>query len=353
MPSGPPPANPRSARLTAASPEATPSLATASGNGAGLSAHCWPSATPAAAPTISNATQTGPSGGVGTAARIGSAGMSPPNTVNALNVANPMCALEPTAIAAAPTTTLGRYSKDSSPRLSCPKNESVMPNSSCIVPQCTTNEAATTTHDNASRVTTPITAGRTVSTSQAGNPNLASARGANRGPTPISTPRPCTASTPQNAPSALGVWRTVITDAASCTTANDTAAMSSGPPSAEATIQRMTNHEPRGGVICAVVRAVAQTIAAAGTSGSTPNCWPAIDTGTRCTASHMLATAPSVPVRSLLATTNWTSVIAAMMASATREGPNATRARSRDCGVPEEGEVPVGVLSLSAKARGQ
>ena len=57
---------------------------------------------------ISNATQTGPSGGVGAAARIGRAGMSPPKTVNALNVANPMCALDPTAMAAAPITTLGR-----------------------------------------------------------------------------------------------------------------------------------------------------------------------------------------------------------------------------------------------------
>ena len=57
---------------------------------------------------MSNATQIGPSGGVGTAARIGSAGMSPPKTVNELNVAKPIWALEPTATAAAPSTTLGR-----------------------------------------------------------------------------------------------------------------------------------------------------------------------------------------------------------------------------------------------------
>ena len=56
---------------------------------------------------ISNATNTGPSGGVGTAARMGSAGMSPPNTVKELKVANPMWALEPTATAEAPTITLG------------------------------------------------------------------------------------------------------------------------------------------------------------------------------------------------------------------------------------------------------
>ena len=33
--------------------------------------------------------------------------MSPPNTVNALNVAKPMCALEPTATAAAPSARWG------------------------------------------------------------------------------------------------------------------------------------------------------------------------------------------------------------------------------------------------------
>ena len=94
--------------MAAASRAARASLANAARRGSGLRAHCCPIATPAAAPMISSATHTGPSGGVGAAARIGSAGMSPPNTVNALKVANPMCALEPTAIAAAPTTTLGR-----------------------------------------------------------------------------------------------------------------------------------------------------------------------------------------------------------------------------------------------------
>ena len=38
---------------------------------------------------MSRATHTGPSGGLGAAARIGSAGMSPPKTVNELNVAKP------------------------------------------------------------------------------------------------------------------------------------------------------------------------------------------------------------------------------------------------------------------------
>jgi len=61
-----------------------------------------------AAAMIINATHTGPSGGVGTAASTGSAGTSPPNTVNALKVARPTWALEPTATAAAPSATLGR-----------------------------------------------------------------------------------------------------------------------------------------------------------------------------------------------------------------------------------------------------
>ncbi|MCV7081664.1 hypothetical protein H7H37_10695 [Mycolicibacterium insubricum] len=56
---------------------------------------------------ISQATHTGPSGGVGAAARIGNAGTSPPITVNAENTVNPMCTLEPTAMAHMPTITLG------------------------------------------------------------------------------------------------------------------------------------------------------------------------------------------------------------------------------------------------------
>lgn len=72
---------------------------------------------------------------------------------------------------------------------------------------------------------------------------------------------------------AFGVCSTVMTDAASSTTASDTAVSNTGPPTADATIQRSTNHEPFGGVICAVPRAVAQTSSAGGTSGSTPNCW--------------------------------------------------------------------------------
>ena len=82
-------------------------MPSAGSSGSGRRAHCWPTATADAAATISSATQTGPSGGVGTAASTGSAGMSPPNTVNELNVASPTCALDPTATAAVPTMTFG------------------------------------------------------------------------------------------------------------------------------------------------------------------------------------------------------------------------------------------------------
>ncbi len=147
-----------------------------------------------------------------------------------------------------------------------------MPNNSCMVRQCTTSDAASTAQDNASSVAAPTSAGRTASVSQPGRPSVGSSRARTREPTPISAPRPWTASTPAKAPNALGVCKSVITDAASWTTASESAARNSGPPSAAATIQRMTNHEPRGGVIAAVPRAVAQTIRAAGTSGSTPIC---------------------------------------------------------------------------------
>ncbi len=113
--------------ISAASAAATTSLPIAGSRGSGRRAACWPNATPDTAPTINSATQTGPSGGVGTAASTGSAGISPPKTVNELNVANPMCALDPTATAAVPTSTLGMYRIDNSVRLNCPNAESVIP----------------------------------------------------------------------------------------------------------------------------------------------------------------------------------------------------------------------------------
>ena len=144
-------------------------------SGSGRRAHCWPSATAAAAPMISSATQTGPSGGVGAAARIGSAGMSPPNTVNELNVANPTWALEPTAIADVPTITFGAYRTDSTVRLNCPNSESVIANRSCIVDQCTTSDAAVAAADSPVSASTPATAARTASGSHPGSGVPASA----------------------------------------------------------------------------------------------------------------------------------------------------------------------------------
>ena len=64
--------------------------------------------------------------------------------------------------------------------------------------------------------------------------------------------------------------------------ANATAAISSGPPSADPTTQRMTNHEVRaaGIGVAAVVRAVPHTINSTGSSGITPSSRPAIEIGT-------------------------------------------------------------------------
>ncbi|SKV98199.1 Uncharacterised protein [Mycobacteroides abscessus subsp. massiliense] len=56
---------------------------------------------------IIRATHAGPRGGVGTAARIGTAGSCPPKTANALKAAVPTFALDPTASAQAPRMTLG------------------------------------------------------------------------------------------------------------------------------------------------------------------------------------------------------------------------------------------------------
>ena len=271
---------------------------------------------------------------MGAAARMGNAGMSPPNTVKALNVANPICALEPTATAAAPSTTLGRYSSDSRVRLSCPNNEPVMPYRSCMVPQCTISDPATTAQDRASSAATPNIAGRTASRTQRGAPRVAFIRGPAADQTPITAPRPCTRATDANARSAFGVCNSVMTDAASWMIASATAARNSGPPTAEAMIHRIRNQDPRAGVTWPVVRAVAHTINPIGSRGRAPSCWPAIEIGTPCMANHRLATAPAVPVRSLLATTNWVKVIAAMTTTATSDGPNAARTKSRDCAGP-------------------
>ena len=120
-------------------------------------------------------------------------------------------------------------------------------------------------------------------------------------------------------------------------TAKAIAAISNGPPTADATIHRMTNHDAVTGVACAVVRAVPHTISSTGSSGITPSSRPPMEIGTWCTPSHMLAIAPSVPVMSLLAMTSCSSVTAAMTINATTAGPNATRSRSRACRAPAAG----------------
>ena len=127
LPSRPLPAYASNDIASAPATDATSSLASAGAIGSGRRAHCCPTATPDDAPMMSRATHTGPSGGVGTAASTGRAGMSPPNTVKELNVANPTWALDPTATAAVPAMTLGAYSADSTVRLNWPNIESVIP----------------------------------------------------------------------------------------------------------------------------------------------------------------------------------------------------------------------------------
>ena len=152
--------------------------------------------------------------------------------------------------------------------------------SSCIVDQWTTSDNAVTTPDNPTSASTPAIAGLPASATHLGSPDAVTSRLPARDPTPIAAPIACTASTPENARSALGVCSSVSTDEASWMTASEMAAISSGPPSADATIHRMTNQDPRGGVAAAVVRAVPHTIASTGSSGITPSSRPPIDTGT-------------------------------------------------------------------------
>src|SRR4029077_2264776 len=291
-------------------------------------------ATADAAATISSATHTGPSGGDGTAASTGSAGMSPPSTVNELNVASPTCALDPTATAAVPTITFGAYSTDSRVRLNCPNTESVIAYRSCIVDQCTTREPTITTPERPTSANTPAAAARNASGNHFGNWDAVNVRRPTRDPTPSAAPIACTASTAPNARKAFGVCSSVSTEAASWMTASEIAAISRGPPSADATTHRVTNHDACGEVAAAVVRPVPHTIASTGNNGITPSSRPPIDTGTWCTPSHMLAIAPKAPVMSLLAMSSCSNTTAATMTSATTDGPNATLSSSRAWRVP-------------------
>ena len=90
-----------------------------------------------------------------------------------------------------------------------------MPYKSCIVAQCTTSEQAATRPDSPSSASTPATAARSESASQAGSGDAASARRPTRDPTPIDAPMRCTTSTLMKARNALGVCSSVMTDAAS------------------------------------------------------------------------------------------------------------------------------------------
>src|SRR6188472_3477358 len=130
-----------------------------------------------------------------------------------------------------------------------------------MVDQCTTSDSAVTALDSPSSASTPAKAALPASATHIGIPDDASNRRPALDPTPSAAPIACTAKTPANARSAFGVCSSVSTDAASCTTASEMAAMSSGPPNADATIHRMTNQDPCAGAAAAVVRGVPQTIA--------------------------------------------------------------------------------------------
>src|SRR4029077_14619604 len=139
------------------------------------------------------------SGGDGTAASTGSAGMSPPNTVNELKVASPTCALDPTATAAVPIITFGTYRTDSRVRLNCPNTEPVIAYRSCIVDQCTTSEPTITTPERPISRSTPAVAARNASGNHFGNGDASNVRWPRRDVTLMAAPIACTASTPPNA----------------------------------------------------------------------------------------------------------------------------------------------------------
>ena len=140
-------------------------------------------------------------------------------------------------------------------RLNWPNIDSVMEYRSCIVDQCTISDPATTAPESPIRAMTPAAAARSASGIQFGSGEAASSRRPTRDPTPAAAPIACTTSTPPKARSESGVCNSVSTDAASWITARQIAAISSGPPSAEATTHLVTNHDELT-VAAAVVRAV-------------------------------------------------------------------------------------------------
>ena len=170
--------------------------------------------------------------------------MSPPNTVNELNVASPTCALDPTATAAVPTITFGAYSTDSAVRLNCPNIESVIAYRSCIVDQCTTSEPTMTTPDSPTSASTPATAARTASGSHLGSGDASQRaaadartdadRRADRVHGQHAAERPQRVRRLQ-----FGQHRRRVVDDRQRRSPRS----ASGPPSADATTQRVTNHD--------------------------------------------------------------------------------------------------------------
>src|ERR1700730_1002959 len=180
-----------------------------------------------------------------------------------------------------------------------------------MVDQCTTSDPAVTRPESPSNASTPAAAARSESPSQLGSGDAANARRPTRDHTPIAAPMACTTSTPANARRALGVCSSVITDDASWMTASAIAAIKRGPPSADAITQRTTSHDDEGEVARALVRAVPHTINSTGSN-----------------------------------------VAAAMIPSATTDGPNATRTRSRAWRAPARlSALSDTLFTLGARAR--
>ena len=93
------------------------------------------------------------------------------------------------------------------------------------------------------RASTPAAAARNASGSQLGSGEEISRRRPVRALTPSNAPIAWTMNTPPKARSASGVCNSVSTDEASWMTARQIAAISTGPPRADATTQRVTNHD--------------------------------------------------------------------------------------------------------------
>ena len=191
--------------------------------------------------------------------RIGSAGMSPPKTVNRTERREPMWALEPTATAAYRRWMFGTYSADSTVRPQLPKNESVIVKSSCSGAPVTTSENGSDRARQAEQGQVrrrppewcPVRQPRR-------HPQCVQGLLADLGPTPAArTAMPCAPPAHRRmragrSASAVRDHRRGVVDDRQ----RDGRDRQPGPPSAEATTQRTRrNHDARGGTdACAVVR---------------------------------------------------------------------------------------------------